>query len=161
VNLDEEPVDPLANDARATVLFFVAVDCPISNRLMPQMQRIRSQFTTEGVAFWMVYPDPSVSTASVRKHLQEFQCDVPALHDRGHTLTRRAQARVTPEAAVFDSERQLVYRGRINNQFVDFGKARPQPTEHDLENALHALLAGKPITNSVTSAIGCYIPTLR
>ena len=161
IDLNGGSVNPLTNGARANVLFFVAVDCPISNRLMPQMQRINEQFTNSGVAFWMVYPDQTSSSDSVTKHLQAFDCSAPALLDRHHVLTRLAGARVTPEAAVFDSQRRLVYRGRINNQFVDFGQTRPRATEQDLENALHALLEGKPITNAVTTAVGCYISSLR
>jgi hypothetical protein len=161
VDLGGSAVDPFASDARATVLMFVAVDCPISNRLMPQIRRIHEQFTNANVKFWMVYPDPSTDSDLARKHLREYECEIPALHDRNHTLTKLARARVTPEAAVFDAQRRLVYHGRINNQFVDLGKARPDATEHDLMNALNALLAGKPITNSVTKAIGCHIPSLR
>jgi hypothetical protein len=67
--------------------------------------------------------------------------------------------RVTPEAAVFVSG-QIVYRGRIDNRYVAFGKTRPAPTAHDLEAALETILKGKPVTNATTTAIGCFIPDL-
>jgi len=41
---------------------------------------------------------------------------------------------------------------------VDFGKARPQATQSDVRAALDAILAGKPMTYTVTKSIGCAIP---
>ena len=38
-----------------------------------------------------------------------------------------------------------MYRGRIDDQYVDFGKARPEATKHDLEEVIQAALARQPI----------------
>ena len=40
----------------------------------------------------------------------------------------------------------------------DYGKRRRIVTEHDLRDALDAVLAGKPVAKSRTRAIGCFIP---
>ncbi|GIT77890.1 MAG: hypothetical protein Ct9H300mP32_2720 [Verrucomicrobiota bacterium] len=69
--------------------------------------------------------------------------------------TRRGQ--VTPEAAVFDAKGRLIYRGRIDDLYADFGKKRARPTRHDLRDTLDALLAGKRLTKRTTKAVGCYI----
>jgi hypothetical protein len=53
-----------------------------------------------------------------------------------------------------------LYRGRIDDRYIEFGKDRPQPTVRDLERALAAIVAGKPIPVVKTKAIGCYIPDL-
>ena len=62
---------------------------------------------------------------------------------------------------VVDSTGKLVYRGRINNFYEDFGKPRRVITQHDLRNALNALLAGKPVPQPRVKAIGCFIPKLK
>jgi len=77
--------------------------------------------------------------------------------DHDHKLTRFAGAEVTPEAAVFDGKGLLVYRGRIDNLYADFGKKRAKPTRRDLRETLDALLAGKRLAKRTTKAVGCYI----
>ncbi len=68
---------------------------------------------------------------------------------------------VTPEVAVFDARSRLVYHGRIDNWYADFGRSRPAPTTHDLDVAIRATLSGKPPALGVTDAVGCYISDLR
>jgi hypothetical protein len=71
---------------------------------------------------------------------------------------------ITPEAAVYISGAgtpRLVYRGRIDDRFVDFGLARPQPSKHDLQEVLDALVAGRAVTPHTTPAVGCVIADLR
>jgi hypothetical protein len=70
-------------------------------------------------------------------------------------------ATVTPEAAVFDGNWNIVYRGRINDQFEDFGKSREKPTTHDLRDAIEATLTGRKIAEPNTKAVGCYIDDLK
>ena len=70
-------------------------------------------------------------------------------------------AQVTPEAAVVLADRRLVYRGRINDLWIDFGKSRTAPTKHDLADALRAVLDGKAVSEPVTKSVGCYIHDLK
>ena len=59
-----------------------------------------------------------------------------------------------------DSTGKIVYRGRINNFYEDFGKPRRVITQHDLRDALKAVLAGQPAPNPRGECIGCFIPKL-
>jgi hypothetical protein len=67
---------------------------------------------------------------------------------------------VTPEAAVYAAGR-IVYHGRIDDRYVELGLERPAATVHDLDEALGAVLAGRPIARSATPAVGCYIADFR
>ena len=80
---------------------------------------------------------------------------------RKHALVEAAGARVTPEAALFvpgAGGARLVYHGRIDDRFVEFGRMRPAPTTHELEDAIAAVLAGKAVPRASAPAIGCAIP---
>ena len=66
-----------------------------------------------------------------------------ALRDPDHTLVAATKATITPEAVVFDGNWSQVYRGRINDQFEDFGKSKPAASKHDLRDAIEATLAGQ------------------
>ncbi|MCI0746219.1 MAG: redoxin domain-containing protein [Verrucomicrobia subdivision 3 bacterium] len=161
LTLDGKPTDPLdRTNAQAVVLVFVTVDCPISNRYLPELHRLAARHQTNNAQFWLVYPDPGLSAAEIRRHTNEFRCSLPVLRDPEHHFVKLAKARVTPEAAVF-KDRMLVYHGRIDNRYVSFGKMRPAATEHDLEQALLAIRSGKQVRSAETRAIGCYIPELR
>ena len=57
VDLGGRPITQLAPPGtRAVVLFFAASDCPISNRYVPEIQRLTKQFEPLGVRVWFVYP---------------------------------------------------------------------------------------------------------
>src|SRR5207253_9122812 len=60
---------------------------------------------------------------------------LPALRDPQHALVTQAQVQVTPEAAVFDANHHLLYHGRIDDLYQDFGRARPAATTHELDDA--------------------------
>jgi hypothetical protein len=51
---------------------------------------------------------------------------------------------VTPEVAVVGPGGALLYRGRIDDLWSDYGKRRQEPTTRDLRAALDAALAGRP-----------------
>jgi hypothetical protein len=79
-----------------------------------------------------------------------------ALRDPDHALVKAAGATITPEAAVFAGGR-FVYRGRIDDRYVDLGVERPAATKRDLAEALAAVIAGRPVTPPTTQAVGCFI----
>jgi hypothetical protein len=105
-----------------------------------------------------VYVDPDLSAADATKHYQDFGYRCPAVLDPHHELARKAGATVTPEAAVFLASGQQVYRGRINDLYVDYGKARFAPTTNDLKDVLELIAQGRPVVARTTTAVGCHIP---
>jgi hypothetical protein len=116
------------------------------------------------VAFRLVYVDPAETPASIREHVRAFGLGAEALRDPRHELVRLVGATVTPEAAVFVADPagpRLVYRGRIDDRTVDFGRARPQPRTHDLADVLETLTEGHALALRTTTAVGCFIPELR
>ncbi len=92
--------------------------------------------------------------------MQEYKYVCRAVRDPKHTLVKLAGATVTPEAAVFTPAGEMIYRGRIDDTVPQYGKARSAPTTRDLENALTAALAGRPVPNPRTTAVGCFIADL-
>jgi thiol-disulfide isomerase/thioredoxin len=140
------------------VLIFVSTDCPVSNRYAPDIQRLQRDFAPQGVRFELVYPNPADDAAAIARHLKEY--GYPATigtPDAAHRLAKSVGATITPEAAVLDANRRLIYRGRIDDRFVELGRERSRATTHDLRDALTASLAGKPVAPAKTQAVGCYI----
>lgn len=154
--------DPFQDaQSKAVVLVFVRNDCPISNRYAPELQRLSQEFSSRGVTFWIVYPDPGETQQSAAKHSQEYALPGSPVLDPRHTLVKTAEVHTTPEAAVFAPGKHLVYHGRIDDLYVSFGKARRSATTHDLEAAIKAVLDGKTRPRASTRAIGCAIADLN
>lgn len=141
----------------ATVLIFITHDCPISNGYAPELNSIASEYAGRGVNFYAVHVDLAVTLEQARTHAEQYGYRFPVLLDLQHRLVSTVQATVTPEAAVLDAKNTLVYRGCIDDRYVDFGKKRAAPSQRDLREALEAILNGRPVTNSRTKAVGCFI----
>jgi hypothetical protein len=108
-----------------------------------------------------VYPDPRETEASMLAHHTEYDLPCRGLLDPEYRLVIAAGAKVTPEAVVYDRDGRQVYRGRIDDRFVDYGRTRVEPTSDDLRDALDACLNDRPVRTAVTEAVGCLISDLK
>ena len=157
-DVDGRPLAPFAPAGKAGVLLFVQSDCPVSNSYAPEIQRICKAYASKGVSCALAYEDVRVDAAAVRKHMKDFAYSgMPAAIDSSRVLADRAGATITPEAVVVDARGAIRYRGRIDNFYAALGKTRRHVTEHDLTDALDAILAGKPVPKPETEALGCFI----
>ena len=140
------------------LLFFISADCPISSRYAPEIDRIAAGYVARHVQTFLIYPTPRTDPAAVRANLKEFHggSAAPAIIDVGFKLTDAMGATVTPEAVVLTSAGRA-YRGRIDDLYVTAGESRRAAQRHDLRDALDAVLAGRPIAQAETPAIGCFI----
>jgi hypothetical protein len=145
-------------EKKATVLVFIAHDCPISNAYAPEISRIGNEYSKRGVQMMVVYAEGQVSAATARQHAKQFGYQVPLVIDATRRLSGATGATVTPEAVVLGPDGRSLYRGRIDNRYAGFGKSRKTATERDLRVALDAVLAGQPVPNPTTTAVGCFIP---
>jgi thiol-disulfide isomerase/thioredoxin len=149
---------PLEPAGAANVLFFVATDCPVSNAYAPEIQRICAAYQTKGVQCALIYEDAGVTTREVRTHLDEHRyAGVTAAIDGDGSLAARVNATITPEAVAIDRQGAVRYHGRIDNFYAALGRARQVVTEHDLRDALDAMVGGRTVGKPATEPIGCYI----
>lgn len=160
-DLKGKAVDPFdLASGHPTVLLFVRTDCPISNRYAPLLRKLSEKYRGS-VNFWLVYPDRAETAVQIRSHQQDFHYTIPALRDVHLSLVKRAQATITPEAAVFDPAGNLIYHGRIDNWYESPGRSRLAATSHELEDGIAAALSGRPMTPDHAGAVGCYISDIQ
>ncbi len=106
---------PEASGAKATVVYSVTHDCPISNRYAPEIRRICDNYSPHGARRPMACVDPMTTAEQVREHRQAYGSAQPAVHDEDRELgelVELAGTTITPESTVFDGAGCLVYRGR-------------------------------------------------
>ena len=151
-------ITPFTPAAKLNVLLFVQTDCPVSNSYAPEIQRVCKAYESKGVSCSLAYEDVKVDAAAVRKHMNDFgYTGIAATIDTSRAIADRARATITPEAVIVDAKGAIRYRGRIDNFYASLGKPRQHVTEHDLVDALDAVLAGKPAPRPETQAVGCFI----
>jgi hypothetical protein len=145
----------------ATVLLFVATDCPIANAYAHEFSRIVDVYKDRGVAFYAVHADADVSLDVAARHAKDYGYRCPVLLDPKQELARTVGATVTPEAAVLDARGRVVYLGRIDDLFYGFGRRREVATKHELRDAIDAVLARRPVVAASEPPFGCEIPPLK
>lgn len=165
VDIDNHKWSPFQSEenreaAKAVVFVFVLQDCPIANSYMPELNRLYESFAPRGIQMVMVEADPQITPDAARQHAEQYQIKMPVVIDRDHDLVHATSATKTPEAVVISHRGEVLYRGRIDDQYVALGKRRMQVTSHDLQEALEAVLVDKPVPQPRTEAIGCFIPEL-
>jgi hypothetical protein len=142
---------------------FVAADCPISNRYLPEIGRLSREFAPRGVRLWLVYPNPGDTLAAVRTHQSQYRiaASLPQLIAPDSRFLAHAHVHVTPETAIFHADavmnEPVLWHGRIDDRYLTFGTQRPAATQHDLANALDAALAGRQPTRPDAPPVGCAI----
>lgn len=149
-----------APDGQLTVLVFTSHECPIANAMAPVLAELAERFATRPVRFFMVHVDPDLTAADAAQHARDYRLPGTVLLDPYHDLAQRLHVRRTPEAVVWQN-RQVVYRGLIDDQWHDLG-ARAQSASHEyLRDAITAALAGEPIAVTDTEPVGCLLPEPR
>lgn len=159
VDLKGNQVIPLSKPAsKVTVLIFYLAHCPISQKMTPEINRIHKEFAGKGVKIYMIHEDLTLSHADVAKEAKEFELLPPVLVDKWRNQKKMSGVTISPEAVVYDSQHQIQYQGRINDQFYGLGKMRPKVTSRDLRDAVASVVEGKPVKVKKTEAIGCILP---
>jgi hypothetical protein len=132
----------------------MSFECPVARSYCEPLAELARSFPD--AAFVGVCCEAETATELAR-YVSEFKIPFPLLHDPKHAAAEALQATTTPEAFLLDSDFILRYRGRIDNAYSARLKKKAETTSHDLRRAIEELLAGKPITQPTTKAVGCPI----
>ena len=145
-------------DAKALLIIFMCNHCPYVKAKQQMIIDLQAKYKDQGLVVVGInsnesenYPednfDGMVQTA------QEKGFNFVYLHDETQEVAKAYGASCTPDPFLFDSEQKLVYHGRLNNQMEPDDTA----TEHDMDKAVAAVLAGEKPEKDFVFSIGCSI----
>jgi len=140
----------------ATVFAFVSVKCPLANLYVPKLVELEKAYRNRGVRFVAVYPNDVDTTDLVASHMYDRDVPFLAVKDFGQKLAREIGVRRTPAVAVVGPKRELLYRGRIDDQF-GIAYRREKPTKTELIDALDSIVAKKKVDVAETEEDGCVL----
>ena len=147
------------------LLVFGSPDCPISNALAPEYQRLDEQIRERGGRFCLVHARSDVTMEKAKEHARDYRLSMPIVLDPEHELVRAMEATVTPEAVVLvlegDGKYRKIYQGQVNNLYASLGNRRDHATEFWARDAIDASFDGGEIDVAYRKPIGCYIEQQR
>jgi len=143
------------NDTRRVRAFvFLSLECPIANACIPTLNTLHARFKDRLDLFGVV-SDPAVKRSEASKHFRNFKAGFPVLFDASGQLAELLQPTHVPEAFVLDGDGRIIYRGALDNAWLDLGRRRIRAEKHYLADALEAALAGKRPAVERTLVVGC------
>ncbi|MFI5252969.1 MAG: thioredoxin family protein [Bacteroidota bacterium] len=153
-NYDGKPyaLASILKDHKYTVVMFIATRCPVSNAYSTRMVKLYDTYTVKGIAFIGVNSNKSEDVKEILEHSKKNGYQFVVLKDDGNKIADAYGASVTPETFVLDAKGIVVYHGRI-----DDSKNPDKVKNHDLDEALTTLLAGKTLASGSHPAMGCSI----
>ena len=145
--------------APALVVIFMCNHCPFVKHVAPGLADLAREYQDKGVAVVGINPNdvanyPDDSPQKMAEASEEYGYTFPYLLDESQEVAKAYRAACTPDFFVFDGDRQLVYRGQMDD-------SRPSldlpVTGADLRAALNAVLDGRSVTTEQKPSIGCNI----
>lgn len=143
-------------EAKYQVLIFLGVECPVARQYGAKLAPLAEQFRGKPVQFIGINSNPQDSSAEVAKFQKEMSIKFAMIKDSSQLIAKRFKATRTAEAVLVDSSGQVLYQGRIDDQFSP-GVARGKVTSHDLRDAIASAIEGKSISTTRTPPVGCAI----
>jgi peroxiredoxin len=141
---------------KATVIAFLGVECPIAAQYAMRLKSLAEKYADAGVAFAAIDSNQQDSLTELAHFARIHELDFPVLKDPGNNVADQFAAQRTPEVFLLDSNRNVVFHGRIDDQFT-YGIQRSKVERQYLVDALNQLLAGDPIGVSHAEPVGCLI----
>jgi len=112
----------LKNFEKARVLAIVVTcnHCPYAQAYFPRIIRLQKDFAGKGVQFVGINPNdaekyPDDSFENMKTYAKEIGLNFPYLCDESQETAKAYKAMCTPDIFVFDSERKLKYRGKVDD----------------------------------------------
>ena len=156
---DESTVSRDDLTGEVLVVMFLCRHCPYVVHVQDELARLAREYLDDGrVAFVGIssndpttHPDDGPEGLAAQK--REVGFDFPYLFDESQEVAKAYGAACTPDFFVFDRDRRLAYRGRMD-------ESRPggdTPTGADLRAAIDALLDGGSPDEDQWPSMGCSI----
>jgi peroxiredoxin len=152
--VDNGVFEHLLPDVRpsATVVLFLSSKCPCSQGYDARFKALADTYMPRGVRFLGINSSADETVAEVDAHRRRIGLPFPVVKDERNLAADRMKAQSTPEAFVLDAKGIVRYSGRI-----DDSRDQAKVKQHDLQEALDAVLAGKLPSKSYAGALGCAI----
>ncbi|MDJ0619949.1 MAG: thioredoxin family protein [Calothrix sp. MO_192.B10] len=144
---------------KALLVMFICRHCPFVKHVQSQLAQLGKDYEHSDLGIVAIsandvdnYPDDAPDL--LKTMAAELDFKFPLCYDESQETAKNYTAACTPDFFLFNSTRQLVYRGQLD----DSRPSNNQPvTGKDLRAAIDTILADKAIAGEQKPSIGCNI----
>lgn len=144
--------------AKGLLVAFTCNHCPYAIAIWPRLIGLAKEAKSLGVNTVGINPNihpdyPEDAPEEMSLKIREWGIGFPYLVDAEQTTAKNFDAQCTPDLYLYDSNRKLVYHGRLDDNWKEPTKV----TQHELRDAIIALAEGQPVTTKQHHSMGCSI----
>lgn len=147
------------SDKKALLVMFICQHCPYVKHVEEEISQIGQDYQDKGLGLVAISSNdadshPSDSPQHLKKQAQRLDFSFPYLFDKDQSVAKKYTAACTPDFFLFDQDRELVYRGQLDDSRP--GNNIPV-TGEDLRVAINALLNDQSVSKDQKPSSGCNI----
>lgn len=145
-------------DKKILIVVFMCNHCPYVQAVIGRLIAIQRDYANKGVQMIGINPNdaeryPDDSFAKMQEFAAEKGINFVYVRDDSQQVARDYKAQCTPDIFVYDSKRELIYHGRIDDNWKD----ESQVSKQELRIALDAYLHDGSIIEPQYPSMGCSI----
>ncbi len=145
--------------SKGLLVMFICNHCPYVQHVRDQLAKFGRDYSGRDLGIVAIsandpaaYPDDSPEMMKIEA--ETYGYTFPYLYDEDQSVAAAYTAMCTPDFFLFDSDHNLVYRGRFDETRPNMGVPA---NGSDLRAAVDALLAGEPVSSEQWPSMGCSI----
>jgi len=140
------------------VIIFMCNHCPYVKAVIRRFVSLQKKFSDNKVRLIGISPNdviayPEDSFENMKLFAKEYELNFPYLIDETQQTAKNYGAVCTPDIYVYNEDRKLKYRGRLDDNWQDESLVKTK----DLERAIEEILDGKEISFEQIPSMGCSI----
>lgn len=144
---------------KALLVMFICQHCPFVKHVETELAQLGKDYQTKSVGIVAISANdvvnyPNDAPDKLQAMAVELGFTFPFCYDESQETALAYKAACTPDFFLFDGNRQLVYRGQLDDSRPTNGIP---VTGKDLRSAIDAILADEPVTEVQKPSIGCNI----
>jgi hypothetical protein len=143
---------------RGLLVIFSCNHCPYAQAVWPRLLRLARYAAGMRVATVAINPNihpeyPEDSPAKMEELSHTLEMSFPYLVDDKQDVARLFKAQCTPDIYLFNGKKELVYHGRIDDNWKD----EDAVTREELKEAMNNMAAGLSVDKKQNPSMGCSI----
>ncbi|MBE9227245.1 thioredoxin family protein [Phormidium sp. LEGE 05292] len=146
-------------DKKALLVMFICRHCPFVKHIKDELAQLGKDYTNQNLGIVAIsandannYPDDAPE--KLKEMALELGLTFPLCYDETQEVAKAYTAACTPDFFLFDRNRQLVYRGQLDDSRPSNGIP---VTGKDLRAAVDAVLNNQPVSQEQKPSVGCNI----
>jgi peroxiredoxin len=143
---------------KGLLVVFTCNHCPYALAVWPRVIRLSQYAKEQGIQTLAINPNinpsyPDDSPAKMKEKIKEWNIPFPYLVDETQQTAKQFKAQCTPDIYLFNKNKELIYHGRIDDNWKDESKVNKQ----ELKEAITQHAQSKPLTQKQMPSMGCSI----